>query len=133
MLLSRRDWIYLFSLLIPFVVYDLALKASNVAALPDDLGLVQIVDLMRSDVFFDLGYALLWIGIFASVRISRPLHATVVVLFHLTTVLVVVVNTFAHQYHKETGTTLDYGTIAVIVPNLREALPILTGGVALSA
>jgi arylsulfatase A-like enzyme len=132
-LLSRKDWVYLLSLLIPFVVYDLALKASDIASLPGGFGLAQMVDLMGSNAFFDLGYALLWVGIFIAVRGRRLLRGAVVVLFQVTMVLVAVVNTFAHQYYQETGTTLDYDIIAVVVPNLGEVLPILTGGVPLSA
>ena len=132
-LLSSRDWVYTLSLLIPFTIYDLALKASDVASLTGGLRFVQIVDIMRSDVFFDLGYALLWIGIFAAVRTRRLLHGVVVLLFHVTTVLIAVVNTFAHQYYQETGTTLDYGIVAAVIPNLGEVWPILTGGVASSA
>jgi hypothetical protein len=40
-LLDRRDWIYLLSLLVPFVVYDLVLKASNVVSQP---GLALVFD-----------------------------------------------------------------------------------------
>jgi lipoteichoic acid synthase len=132
-LLSRKDWVYLLSLLIPFVVYDLALKASDIASLPGGFGLAQMVDLMCSDVFFDLGYALLWVGIFVAVRGRGLLRGALVVLFQVTTVLVALVNTFAHQYYQETGTTLDYDIIALVVPNLGEVLPILTGGVPPSA
>ena len=89
--LSRREWVYLLSLLVPFVAYDLALKASSVTSVP---GLALTFDLMRSDVFFNLGYALFWIGLFAAVRDSRgSLRRVVVVLFHLSTILVVVTTT----------------------------------------
>ena len=42
-LLKRRDWVYLLSLLIPFVADTPALKASSVASIP---GLAPIFDLM---------------------------------------------------------------------------------------
>jgi len=128
-LLERRDWVYLLSLLVPFVVYDLALKASNVVSQP---GLALVFDLMRSDVFFDLGYALFWVGMFALVRRGYA-RRVVVVLFHAVTMLVVLVSTFAYQYFRETGTTLDYGVIAAWLPNLQQTLPIITQGVPLSA
>ena len=38
-LLSLRDWIYLLSLLVPFVVYDLALKGALVFSRPENPGL----------------------------------------------------------------------------------------------
>ena len=125
--LSRRDWVYLLSLLIPLVVYNLALKASSVASVP---GLTPTFDLVRSDVFFNLGYVMFWIGLFTAARSSSrgPLRRVVIVLFHATTVLVVIVTTFAHQYFKETGTTLDYGIVALWLPQFKEVMPVLTGG-----
>jgi phosphoglycerol transferase MdoB-like AlkP superfamily enzyme len=129
--LSGRDWVYLLSLLLPFVVYDLALKASDVGSQAGELALN--LGLMRSDILFDLGYVLLWIGLFAVAR-RGPLRWVVVFLFHAVTVLVVVVSTCAHQYYQETGTTLDYDTIAEWIPKFNEIEPILFGGgVALSA
>src|SRR3712207_8378261 len=46
------------------------------------------LQLMRSDVFFNLGYALLWIGLFAAAR-RGFLRRVVVVLFHAVTLVVV--------------------------------------------
>src|SRR5918998_1709559 len=124
-LLDRRDWVYLLSILVPLFVYNLALKASSVASIP---GLAPNFDLMRSDVFFNLGYALLWIGLFAAVRGGGPLRRVVVVLFHAMTMLVVIVTTFAHHYFQQTGTTLDYGIVALWLPKIREVVPVLASG-----
>src|SRR5918997_1374993 len=124
-LLDRRDWVYLLSLLAPLFVYNLALKASSVASIP---GLAPNFDLMRSDMFFNLGYALFWIGLFAAVRGGGPLRRVVVVLFHAMTMLVVIVTTFAHHYFQQTGTTLDYGIIALWLPKFREVMPVLSSG-----
>ena len=124
-LLARRDWVYLLSLLVPLFVYNLALKASSVASIP---GLAPNFDLMRSDVFFNLGYALLWIGLFAAVRGGGPLRRIIVILFHAATMIVVIVTTFAHHYFQQTGTTLDYGIIALWLPKFREVIPVLTSG-----
>jgi lipoteichoic acid synthase len=126
-LLSRRDWVYLLSLLVPFIIYNLALKAYDISLQPGDGGLVRTLDMMISDVFFDLGYALLWIGLFAAVR-KGPLRWVVVFLFHAATMLVLVVTTFAHYYFLENGTTLDYGTLAEWIPKVKEILPILFEG-----
>ena len=110
--LSRRDWVYLLSLLIPFVVYNLILKADSVLSRPGGgHELVLTLDLMRSDLFFNLGYALLWIGLFATTRSSRGfLRRVVVVLFHASAILVLIVTTCANQYFRQNGTTLDYVT-----------------------
>ncbi len=131
-LLSRREWVYLLSLLVPFVVYNLALKAYDISSRPGDHGLVRTLDLMRSDIFFNLGYALFWIGLFAAVR-KGPLRWVVVFLFHAATILVVLVTTSAHQYLQETGTTLDYGILALWLPELKRVVPVLAGSVPLSA
>jgi lipoteichoic acid synthase len=131
-LLNRRDWVYLLSLLVPLVAYDLALKAYAVSSLPGEHGLSLTFDLMRSDAFFDLGYALLWIGLFAVAR-KGFLRWVVVVLFHAATVFVVVVTTCTHQYFRQNGTTLDYGTIAEWIPKIQEIAPILKEGVPPSA
>jgi lipoteichoic acid synthase len=124
-LLSRRDWVYLLAILVPLFVYNLSLKASSVASIP---GLSPTFDLMRSDLFFNLGYALFWLGLFAAVRGGGPLRRVVVVLFHTVTMLVVIVTTFAHGYFQQTGTTLDYGVVALWLPKIREVVPVLASG-----
>jgi len=127
-ILYRREWVYLLSLLVPFVVYTLALRAYEIASQPGDLGgLTQALDLMRSDVFFDLGYALFWIGLFAVAR-RRSLRLVIILLFHATTMLMVVTTTVAHHYFLQNGTTLDYGTIAEWIPKSQEVVPILFQG-----
>ena len=119
------------SLLVPFVVYNLTLKASDVASRPGEPKLALTLDLMRSDIFFDLGYASLWIGFFALAR-KGPLRWAVVFLFHAATLLVATVSTLAHQYLHETGMTLGYGIIALWLPRFDEIKPILVQVVPLS-
>jgi len=124
-LLDPRDWVYLLSLLTPLFVYNLSLKAYSITSVP---GLAPNFDLMRSDVFFNLGYVLFWIGLFAAVRGGGSLRRVLVVLFHLSTMLVVIVSTFAHHYFQQTGTTLDYDIIALWLPKFREVMPVLASG-----
>ncbi len=81
---------------------------------------------MRSDIFFNLGYASLWVGLFALTR--GPARRAVVFLFHVVTMLVVTVTTLAHLYLWQTGDTLDYGTVAEWVPRLDEVQPGLYEG-----
>jgi lipoteichoic acid synthase len=133
-LMSRRDWVYSLSLLVPLAAYNLALKTYDVIASQSfgDSGLTQILYLMQSNIFFNVGYSLLWIGLFAVAR--RKLQRwTVVVLFHLSTILVIIVTTCAHWYFQETGTTLDYGIIALWLPQFREVIPVLAYRLPLSA
>jgi phosphoglycerol transferase MdoB-like AlkP superfamily enzyme len=111
---------------VPFVVYNLTLKALDVGSLPGDHEPVQTLNLMRSAIFFNLGYVVLWIGLFAAVRSSKgPLRRAVVLLFQTTTMLVVFVTTCAHQYFRQTGATLEYGTIAEWISKLDKIEPVL--------
>jgi lipoteichoic acid synthase len=126
-LLSSRDWIYSLSLLLPFVIYNLAMKVLDVVLQPGEHGLALTLGLIRSDILFNLGYALLWIGLFA--LSGGTLRQVVVVLFHAATVLVATIDTFAHQYFRETGTTLDYNVIALWISKPKEIAPLLTQGV----
>src|SRR5919107_3844249 len=105
-LLSRRDRVYLLSLLTPLVAYDLLLKGLLVVAWPEDPGFVGSLDLMRSDLLFNLGYVVLWIALFAATR-RGPSRRIVVGLFHAVTIVVALLTTCAYQYFKVTGSTLD--------------------------
>jgi lipoteichoic acid synthase len=105
-LLSRRDWVYLLSLLIPFVTYDLILKGVLVFAGSGEPGFLGGLGLMRSDLLFNLGYVLLWVGLFALAR-KRTSRWIVVGLFHAVTMLIALITTSAYQYYKVTGSTLD--------------------------
>src|SRR5829696_5961505 len=107
-LLTRQDWVYSLSLLIPFVAYNLGLKAASALSVS---GLALNLNLMLSDILFNLGYALFWISIFAAARRGLRRWAAVF-LFHTATILVALVTTCAYLYFQETGATLEYGTIA---------------------
>jgi lipoteichoic acid synthase len=118
-LLSGRDWIYLLALLVPLVVYDLVLKGIRIHSEEEHTGLVTVLALIRSDMLFNLGYALFWIGLFALAR--RGLARWLVVgLFHGVTVVVVVITTCAHFYFEETGSTLDLNIIIYSLTTLGE-------------
>ena len=140
-LLSRQDWVYLLSLLIPFVIYNLALKALIVIAsfhngdveLSQEGKILALMYLMRSEIFFNVGYALFWIGLFAAVK-KVPLRWAVLILLHATTILVMTISMSAYQYFKQTGTTLDYGVIALYLPRVDEIMQYgLINSVSLSA
>jgi arylsulfatase A-like enzyme len=79
---------------------------------------------MRSDVFFNLGYVQLWIGLFAAVR-RGPLRLIVVFFFHLVTVLMALARAATYRYDRETGTTLDYDIVALWLPRFDEIKPML--------
>jgi lipoteichoic acid synthase len=122
-LLGARDWVYLLSLLVPLVVYNLVLKGVRVASWPGETGFWGGLGLMRSDLLFNLGYALLWIGLFAVAR--KGLYRwVVVVLFHAVTILVALVTTGAHRYYQTTGWTLDLDVITLSLSSLEG-----TGGI----
>ncbi len=109
-LLSRRDWVYVLGLLVPFVVYTLALKYSRISAMSEEPGLLETLGLMRSDLLFDSGYSLLWIGLFAVARRGFP-RALIVALFHLTTIVVALIETGVARFYEVTGSALDAATI----------------------
>ena len=117
-LLGDRTWVYVLSLLVPLLVYTLVLK--GLEAIPESPGIFGFFFLMRSDLLFGLGYALLWIGLFAVANRGLA-RRVVVVLFHGSAVLVAVVSTCAYQYLKATGTALDYGMVAYYVGKFGEA------------
>jgi lipoteichoic acid synthase len=118
-LLGGRDWVYLLTLLVPLVVYDLTLKAIRVHTQEEHASLLGSLGLIRSDLLFNLGYALFWIGLFALARrgLARWL---VVVLFHGVTVVVIAITTCAHFYFEETGSTLDLNIIVYSLTTLGE-------------
>ena len=114
-ILSGRDWVYLASLLVPLVVYNLALKGIRISSQDDVRGGLAAFGFIRSDLLFNLGFVFLWVGLFALTGRSRW-RWLVVVLFHAATILVVATTTAAHQYFQETGSTLS---LNVIVYSLR--------------
>jgi len=118
-LLSGRDWIYLLALLVPLIVYDLVLKGIRIHSEEEHAGLARVFELIRSDLLFNLGYALLWIGLFALAR-RGLLRWLVLVLFHASAVLVVAITTCAHFYFEETGSTLDLNVIVYSLTTLGE-------------
>jgi lipoteichoic acid synthase len=109
-MLSGRDWVYLSSLLIPLGVYNITLKAVRIHSQREIPGDLATLGLIRSDLLFNLGYALLWIGLFALAR-RGLLRKLVVVFFHASAVLVAATTTSAHLYFQETGSTLDFTII----------------------
>ncbi len=118
-LLSGRDWIYLLSLLGPLVVYNLALKMVRIYSAEEQVGFFEVLGLIRSDLLFNLGYALLWVGLFALTR-RGTLRRLVVCLLLVATVLVATITTCAHLYFRKTGLTLDLNTIVYSLTELGE-------------
>ena len=123
-LLDRRAWAYVLSLLVPLTVYNLALKAASVALQEGDMGFLETLKLMRSDLLFNVGYAILWIGLFAAAR-RGALRKIVVVLFHSVSLLVVAIATIAYQYFEATGSTLDWSVIVFYLGTLGEVRNII--------
>ncbi len=123
-LLIREDWIYLLSLLIPVFIYNVGLKVVRVATQLDVPGPLGFLDQIRSEMFFNLGYAALWIGLFAITR-NRLTRFPVLLLFHLVTIAVAVLTTAAHFYYKTTGSTLDFSVIAFSISTFGEVREII--------
>lgn len=123
-LLSWRDWVYVLALLAPLIFYNLSLKALRVASFPEDPGFGETLGLMRSDLLFNLGYALFWVGLFAFAR-AGVARRVVVVAFHLSAVLVALVSTGAHGFYGTTGSSLDFGTVSFFLTSPEEVWPVV--------
>ena len=118
-LLTRGDWIYLASLLVPVFLYNLTLKVVRIVTRPDPPGPLGFIDQVRSDLLFNLGFAALWVGIFAVVRGGLP-RRVVLLLFHLAVVVVVILTTSAHFFYTSTGSTLDLSFVIVSISSIGE-------------
>ncbi len=124
-ILDARDWIYLASLLVPLVIYNLVLKAIRIHSekeIPG--GFAEDFGLIRSDLLFNLGYVFLWVGLFALTKRSRW-RWPVVVLFHVASILVVVTTTSAHHYFEETGSTLSLNVIVYSLSKLGDVKDVI--------
>ena len=123
-LLIREDWVYLLSLLLPLVFYNVLLKIVRIVTQLSVPGPLGFVDQLRSDVFFNLGYALLWVGVFAAFR-HGFVRGVFLVLFHVSALLVVVLTTGTHFFYKTTGSTLDYSFIMLSLSSFGDTWKII--------
>jgi lipoteichoic acid synthase len=131
-LLASADRLYLSGLLLPFGVYSLVLRLSNILSRSAALGPAGVLALVRSEFFFTLAYAAFWAGLFAAAR-SGPRRWAAVGLLHTVTGLAVVLKTCAHQYFRQTGTALDCHVLALWLPRLGQLRPMLVRGVPVPA
>lgn len=123
-LLVREDWVYLLSLLLPLVLYNVTLKVVRITTQLSPPGPLGFLDQLRSDVFFNLGYAVLWIGLFSLFR-RGVLRWVSLGLFHLSALFVVVLSTSTHFFYKTTGSTLDYSFIMLSLSSFGETWKII--------
>jgi phosphoglycerol transferase MdoB-like AlkP superfamily enzyme len=114
-------------LLIPLFAYNVGLKVTRVVTQLSVPGPLGFVDQIRSDVLFNLGYAVLWVGAFALFR-GGVMRWGVLVLFHATALLVVVLTTSTHFFYKATGSTLDYSFIMHALSSFGETWKIIVAG-----
>ncbi len=124
-MLSGRDWLYLLSLLVPLVVYNLTLKIVRISSHTEAGGFFDSLGLIRSDLLFNLGYVSLWIGLFALTKQSLSRQA-VVILFHAVTLLIFVITSGAHFYYEATGSVLGFNVVLFSLTNFGEIEAIIT-------
>lgn len=118
-LLKRGDWVYLLSLLLPLALYNVALKVVRISAQEQAPGALGFLDQVRSDLLFNLGYVALWVGLFAVFRKGAARWAVIAV-FHVSTLLVVLLTTSAHFYYEATGSPLNLNLIALTLSSFGE-------------
>lgn len=123
-LLVREDWIYLLALLLPLVLYNVTLKFVRIVTQLSPPGPIGFLDQIRSDVFFNLGYALFWIGVFAVFRRGFPRWISLA-LFHVSALIVMILTTGTHFFYKTTGSTLDYSFIMLSLSSFGETWKII--------
>ncbi|MGH3085703.1 MAG: LTA synthase family protein, partial [Rubrobacteraceae bacterium] len=117
--MTREDWIYLLSLLVPLLVYNIGLKLLRVFTQVELPGPIGFADQLRSDALFNLGFAAFWIGVFAISR-GGALRGLLMFFFHVSCILAMVLTTSAHFYYKTTGSTLDYTMISLTFTSFDE-------------
>ena len=118
-LLTRGDWVYLASLLLPLFVYNVVLKVIRVVSRPGSPGPLGFLDQVRSDLLFNLGYVALWVGVFALLR-SHPARLVALLFMHVSVVLIVVLTTSAHFFYEKTGSTLNWSFVVGSASSLAE-------------
>lgn len=124
-LLSREDWIYLLSLLVPLCLFNVSLKVIRIVTQLDAPGPLGFLDQARSDVFFNLGYAVLWIGLFSFIRSGIPRYA-LLILFHVSALVVAMLTTSAHFFYKSTGSALSFDFVALSLSKFGEVQGAIT-------
>src|SRR3712207_2983525 len=123
-LLTREEWVYVLSLLVPLVVYNVVLKVVRVATQFQVPGPLGFVDQVRSDLFFNLGYAALWIGLFAVVRSGVP-RKILLVLFHLSAEVVVAPPTRLPVFFDQDGALLGLRFVVHSPSSLGDILKVI--------
>src|SRR5215212_5733316 len=124
-LLTREEWVYALSLLGPLVVYNVALKVVRVATQFQVPGPLGFLDQVRSDILFNLGYAALWIGLFAVVR-GGVGRRVLLVLFHLSAVVIVALTTSVHVFFEKTGSMMGFSFLLNSLSSLGDIWKVIT-------
>ena len=124
-LLSREEWVYVLSLLVPLVAYNVVLKVVRVATQFEVPGPLGFLDQVRSDLLFNLGYAAFWICLFAVVRggIGRRV---LLVLFHLSAVATIATTTSVHVFFEKTGSMLGFTFVLNSLSSLGDIWKVIT-------
>jgi lipoteichoic acid synthase len=124
-LLSREEWVYALSLLVPLVVYNVVLKVVRVATQFQVPGPLGFLDQVRSDLLFNLGYAALWIGLFSVVRSGVP-RRVLLGLLHLSAIVVVALTTSVHVFFEKTGSMLGFSFVLHSLSSLEDIWKVIT-------
>jgi lipoteichoic acid synthase len=124
-ILTREEWVYVLILLVPLVVYNVALKVVRVATQFEVPGPLGFLDQVRSDILFNLGYAALWIGLFGVVR-GGVGRRVLLVLFHLSAVVIVALTTSVHVFFEKTGSMMGFSFLLNSLSSLGDVWKVIT-------
>src|SRR5215218_8329550 len=124
-ILTREEWVYVLSLLVPLVAYNVVLKVVRVATQFEVPGPLGFLDQVRSDILFNLGYAALWIGLFAVVR-GGVGRRVLLVLFHLSAVVIVALTTSVHVFFEKTGSMMGFSFLLNSLSSLGDVWKVIT-------
>lgn len=114
-LLKRGDWVYLLSLLVPLFIYTTSFRVASFIQRGEGW-----FGILRSDLLFDLGFLVFWVGVFIVFRagVARAIAAG---FLHASVLLIIIVSACSYQYLQTTGTTLDYSVVAYYLGSPGEA------------
>jgi lipoteichoic acid synthase len=130
--LSPHQRVFVFGLVGPLLTLHLVLKTIRVVERGSYSGVLGLVDLYKSELFFHLGFAFVGFGLLA---MSRNLWVRRAMLLALQVFagVVAILEISAHQFFVSTGSTLDSYLIAFSLSQFEETRAVISSEVPMGA